>query len=249
MLAAAATRGPELDCRPPTESGRWRPGHSLVSAGSQHDSRRLNGLRRFSERYPDRSSRRLEARRAAGASAGSVSPRRCGARPGHPSRRSTTMPHPERVPGGRTVRRRDRGLRRVRLTTVAVAVGAVAGSVVMGAGYAQSLPGAAVGPAPRAASPSTGADPASAAPSTPSMAPTTAPAPTEPSTSPAPARPQAPTPARTQSSIPTSRAPQPAPAPTRQAPAPQPPALQPPAQPPAPVVQPPQPPPTKSGAS
>lgn len=134
------------------------------------------------------------------------------------------MPHFGHLPGGRAVRRRDQGRRRVRLVTVGVTVAAAAGSVVLGTGYAQSLPGK--------ASATTGAV----------LPPTRTPAPAAPG--PRTAGAGTPTPARTASATPSRH-------PHRSTTAPR--SLQPPAQPPtaaAPVQQAPQPAPTTtSGAS
>jgi hypothetical protein len=65
------------------------------------------------------------------------------------------MSQHERVSGIRAALRRSQGLRRVSLTTVAVSVAATAGSLALGAGYAQSAPVAASVPAqqPAATSP------------------------------------------------------------------------------------------------
>jgi len=101
------------------------------------------------------------------------------------------MPHTDRARDAGSARRRDRGLRRVKLTTVAIGVTAAAGSVALGAGYATALPGASsVGtPHPATAPPSRtssdGSAPAAggrtspaprSAPSTPLQPPTQAPA-------------------------------------------------------------------------
>jgi hypothetical protein len=53
---------------------------------------------------------------------------------------------PRQTTNAAAVRRRDRGLRRVGVATGWVAVAAAAGSVVLGAGYAQALPGKAPTP-------------------------------------------------------------------------------------------------------
>ena len=73
------------------------------------------------------------------------------------------MPHTDRVHDAGSAHRRDRGLRRVKVTTVAIAVAAATGSVVLGTNYAAALPGSSSASTP---APGTTAAQPSRAPST-----------------------------------------------------------------------------------
>lgn len=156
--------------------------------------------------------------------------------------RGAPMAHHGHVPGGHAIRRRDRGRRRVQLTTVAIATAAAAGSIVLSTGYARTLPGKSSPPAPAPTitpgpshHPATAAAPSSTKPA-PSHHPAAAAAPG--SAKPAPSR-------RAASRIPASRNTPAAAAQPRSAA----PSLTPPSQPPTAVAQPTQAPPTKSGGS
>lgn len=84
------------------------------------------------------------------------------------------MPQTEQIHDTGSARRRDRGLRRVKLTTLATAVAAATGSVVLGTAYATALPGAST-VSTRTPPPATATPPGTKSSSAPGTSPSSAP--------------------------------------------------------------------------